>query len=79
MPVEVCATLHVPLVREKCEGPTTCLPFLGIEINLVNSTLKLPEEKLERLVQELRQWGKGRCARAKNSNSSLANSTMPVR
>ena len=54
---EVCATLHVPLVRQKREGPTTCLPFLGIEINSVNSTLKLPEEKLERLVQELRQWG----------------------
>ena len=31
---EVCSTLHVPLAVQKHEGPTTCLTFLSIEINL---------------------------------------------
>ena len=47
---EVCSTLYVPLAAQKHEGPATCLTFLGIEINLMKSTLKLPQEKLERLL-----------------------------
>ena len=47
---DVCTTLYVPLVSQKREGPTTCLTFLGTEINLVDSTIKLQEERLERLV-----------------------------
>ena len=54
---EVCSTLHVPLATQKREGLTTCLTFLGIEMNSVDSTLKLPEEKLEHLVGELQWWG----------------------
>ena len=61
---EVCAMLGVPLAAHKREGPTTCLTFLGIEIDSVASSLRLPEEKLQRLLRELHQWGdKKACTR----------------
>ena len=65
---EVCTTLHVPLARQKREGPSTCLAFLGIAINSIESILKLPEEKLERLVQELRRWRDRKVCSRKSSN-----------
>ena len=54
---EVCSTLGVPLAAHKQEGPTTCLTFLGIEIDSVERTLRLPEEKLRRLMVTLHEWG----------------------
>ena len=45
-------------------GPTTCLQFLGIEIDMVANQLRLPEEKLQRLVSLLQGWGDRRsCSR----------------
>ena len=35
--------LGVPLAPEKVEGPTSCITYLGIEIDSVNFTNKLPE------------------------------------
>ena len=54
---KVCNTLCVPLGAQKHVGPTLCLTFLGIEINSVESTLKLLEDKLECLLEELQHWG----------------------
>ena len=45
--------LGVPLEPSKLEGPTTCLTFLGIQINTESLLLHLPEEKLSKLKQEL--------------------------
>ena len=46
----VCRGLGVPLADHKREGPTTCLTFLGIEVDTLKGELRLPKEKLERLV-----------------------------
>ena len=40
----------------KTEGPTTKLVFLGIEIDTVAMTLRLPAVKLERLQREIQRW-----------------------
>ena len=45
--------LGVPLETSKLEGPTTCLTFLGIQVDTEALLLCLPEEKLSRLKQEL--------------------------
>ena len=42
--------LGIPLAEEKCEGPSTVLTFLGIQIGMVHMTLSLPEEKLGRIL-----------------------------
>lgn len=54
---EVCGQLGVPMAAHKREEPTTCLTFLGIEINTMTGTLSLPKKKLDRLVALLAQWG----------------------
>eukprot|EP00731_Ephydatia_muelleri_P036077 Em0199g3a len=62
--VETCKELRVPLAVAKCEGPTPCLTFLGIQIDTVNGTLSLPKEKLERVQSMVQQWeGRKACSR----------------
>ena len=48
--------LGVPLAAEKLEGPTSCLTFLGIEIDTWAGILRLPAAKLERLQSTLQLW-----------------------
>ena len=62
--IELCARLGVPLAIEKVEGPSTCLPFLGIEIDSIAQELRLPADKLMRLRSLLGEWhGKTRCTK----------------
>ncbi len=50
----VFSKLNVPVAMEELEGPTTCLSFLGIELDSMQMCLRLPQEKLRAL---LSQWG----------------------
>ena len=52
-----CSQLGVPIAEHKRDGPTTCLTFLGIEVDTVASQLRLPQEKLLRLRSQLDDWG----------------------
>ncbi len=61
---EVCNTLKVPIAAHKRDGPTTCLTFLGIEVDTAAGHLRLPTEKLERLIALLAEWeSKRSCVR----------------
>ena len=51
-----CQTLCIPMAAHKREGPSTCLPVLGIVIDTVAGELRLPTDKLERLQAFLEQW-----------------------
>ncbi len=51
-----CRVFGVPVDPKKTEGPTTKLVFLGIEIDTVAMTLRLPVVKLERLQREILKW-----------------------
>ena len=61
--------LGVPVAAEKCEGPTTCLTFLGIEIDTMVMELRLPREKLQRLVQEIGSWQEKRSCKKRELQS----------
>ena len=54
---QVCSELGVPLAADKCAGPATCITFLGIEVDSVSGTLRLPADKLRRLLSTLHSWG----------------------
>ena len=45
----VFTALHIPVAREKLEGTTTRLSFLGIELDTHLMVLRLPQEKIEEL------------------------------
>ena len=48
-------SLGVPLEYSKLEGPSSCLTFLGIEVDTESLQLRLPSDKLSRLKSELSQ------------------------
>ena len=47
--VATCKRLGIPLEPIKLVGPTTCLPYLGIEVDTEAMQLRLPLEKLSKL------------------------------
>ena len=44
--IDTCKCLGVPVAAHKTEGPSTCLTFLGIQIDTVAMCLSLAEDKL---------------------------------
>jgi len=54
----VCAELEIPLAIHKQDGPTAIIVFLGIVTDTIRQELRLPEDKLRRLLHILDQWEK---------------------
>jgi hypothetical protein len=46
----VCFEMDVPLNKDKTDGPTTCLIFLGLEIDTVDMQIRIPIHKVYELV-----------------------------
>ena len=65
-----CNDSGAPVEEEKCEGPATTLPFLGMELDTVKLEIRLPSDKLERLKLLTAEW-KGRKAGIKRDFLSL--------
>ena len=59
----VCTQLGVPVALEKLEGPDTTITFLGILVDSAKGELRLPADKLEKLLQEINTWIRRRKAR----------------
>ena len=51
-----CESVGLPVAPEKTGGPTTCLTFLGIELDTVACQLRLPQDKLDNLHSSISQW-----------------------
>ena len=47
--LRVCTELGLPLHPHKCEGPSTVLVVLGIELDSINQIARLPIDKLSKL------------------------------
>ena len=63
----VCEDLGVPLAAEKQAGPSMCIKFLGIIIDTVKQELRLPRDKLDRLLAGIQQWqARKSCMREEN-------------
>ena len=68
---KVCKHLGVPIAENKRDGPTVCTVFLGIEINTVNFTLRLPQEKMSRLLVLLEEWAERKSSTRKELESLI--------
>ena len=66
---QTCEQLGVLLAPHKCEGPSTCLKFLGIEIDSVSMELRLPEDKLHRVKESVQEWLAKDSGRKKDINN----------
>ena len=67
--ISLCTILNLPLAAEKKEGPTTCLAFLGIEVDTERLELRLPAEKLKRLQALLQKWITYKCCKKRDLES----------
>ena len=48
--------LNIPVASDKLEGPDTNIPYLGIEINTVDFTVSIPEDKVNELMAQMPWW-----------------------
>ena len=67
----ICQILGIPLAVHKRDGPTTRLTFLGIEIDTVAGQLRLPADKLQRLLELLEKWGDRKTCSRKDLESLI--------
>ena len=57
-----CQRLRILVSFEKCAGSLTTMVFLGLVLDTVLMVVRLPEEKLQRIVLLVRRWmGKSAC------------------
>jgi len=54
--LKVFRSMGVPVADETLEGPSQCFTFLGIEIDSVCSSIRLPPDKLSHLSNLLGSW-----------------------
>ena len=52
----LCKDLGVATKEEKRTPPTTTITFLGVELDTLNQTVSLPQDKLQSLLQELQTF-----------------------
>ncbi|CAB4028379.1 Hypothetical predicted protein, partial [Paramuricea clavata] len=54
----VFARLGLPLHLQKCEGSSTVLVFLGVELYSVQQLARLPRDKVDRILRLLQSWSR---------------------
>ncbi|KAL5496391.1 hypothetical protein EMCRGX_G012664 [Ephydatia muelleri] len=54
--LQVCEAMGIPVATEKCEGPATCITFLGIVLDSSLQQLRLPPEKLQDISSLIKSW-----------------------
>ena len=69
--LRLCDATGTPIDPEKTVVPCTTLTFLGIEIDTVRMQLRLPEDKLARLVELLQNWRVRRCCKKRDLQSLI--------
>ena len=80
--LQCCQELGFPIAEDKCEGPKTCLTFLGFELDSVALEIRLPQEKLARLKLCVEEWRKKKSCKRKDLESlvgQLQHATHVVR
>lgn len=50
---KLCSQLGVPLAEDKTIGPVTLITFLGLEIDTILMLVKIPQDKLQKLKDQL--------------------------
>ena len=74
--------LGLPVAWDKLEGPSTCLTFLGFQLDSSRWEVRLPRSKLEATSQEVSRWVERRTGKQRELESivgKLAHASRVVR
>jgi hypothetical protein len=52
---KICNSVSVPIADDKTEGPTTSMKYLGLLIDTEKMMVKIPTEKLNKLLEEIKK------------------------
>ena len=80
--LQCCQELGFPIAEDNCEGPKTCLMFLGFELDSVALEIRLSPEKLARLKLCVEEWRQKKSCKRKDLESlvgQLQHATHVVR
>lgn len=69
--ISMCTDLGVPINEEKTEYATTCITFMGLELDSVAMEARLPFEKLEKLRNLLSRYSRARKIKLRELQSLL--------
>ena len=69
--LKMCFDIGVPIKKEKTEQATTCITFMGLELDSVAMEARLPQEKLEKLRHLLHVFSHKRKIKLKDLQSVL--------
>lgn len=50
---ELCNEVGVPIADDKTEGPTTCLTYLGYQLDTEKLHIQIPSDKVVKLLQQI--------------------------
>ena len=64
-------TCNILKLLDKCEGPSTRLTFLGIELDTISLELRLPHQKLLHLQSLLHKWAHLKCCKQRDLESII--------
>ena len=68
-----CDSTGMPVEGDKCQGPVTCIPFLGMELDSIALEIQLPADKLANLRALLLTWrGGGKLAKKKEEGITVS-------
>lgn len=73
-----CQETGTSVEEDKCEGPVTIVPFLGIELDTVVLEICLPADKLQQLRKQVHDW-RGKKAATKRELLTLIRSLQHAR
>ena len=54
--LQVCEMMGIPVATEKCEGPATCITFLGIVLGSSLQQLRLPPDRPQEISSLMMSW-----------------------
>lgn len=69
--ISLVARLGLPLHPQKCLGPASCMVVLGIELDTVPQTGRLPTDKVSSIQVVLSQWSTRKCCKKKQLQSPI--------
>ena len=68
---QVFTRLGRPLHLEKCEGPSTILTFLGIELDSVQQLARFPADKVDQILRLFQQWSRKKACTRRDLESLI--------
>ena len=54
--LDIMGKLGMPIAHEKTIGPTQDLEYLGLQLNLVEKQLHIPQKKIDRCIQDINKF-----------------------